>query len=137
MGPVGVRHAHADRTTGMRGGGGGGWGGTQSTGPYLAVPYRAVPCLTVPCRAAPCLRYEDVFHSIACPPDKSNIQSTDVASTFFTRSVARGAEMFDDTADNMTGIVVYLNPAGVRAPPPAAPTPAAKQEKEDASVFSV
>ena len=26
----------------------------------------------------------------------------------------RGTEMFEDTADNMTGIVVYLNPAGVK-----------------------
>lgn len=32
----------------------------------------------------------------------------DVAKAFFERAIKRSVEMFDDTADNMTGIVVYL-----------------------------
>ena len=45
--------------------------------------------------------YEDVFQSISDPPEAAG-QSTARAMGFFSRSVTRGAEMFDDTADNMT-----------------------------------
>ena len=55
--------------------------------------------------------YEDVFQSISSPPDARG-QPTEKAMAFFQRSVKRGAEMFDDTADNMTGMVVYLNSRG-------------------------
>ena len=55
--------------------------------------------------------YDDVFQSIVSPPAGFK-QSMDVAKAFFKRSVDRGSEMFDDTADNMTGIVVYLNAKG-------------------------
>ena len=57
--------------------------------------------------------YEDVFQSIIHPPVDA-MQGTDVAMSFFTRCVQRGAEMFEDTADNMTGMVVYLNPKGTK-----------------------
>lgn len=57
--------------------------------------------------------YEDVFQSIIHPPVDAT-QGTDVAMSFFTRCVSRGAEMFEDTADNMTGMVVYLNPKGTK-----------------------
>jgi len=82
--------------------------------------------------------YEDVFQSISCPPAPKG-QELEVAHTFFQKSVERGAEMFDDTADNMTGIVVYLNPKGTKAIErnPSTPTPSAKGRREDASKFSV
>ena len=46
--------------------------------------------------------YEDVFQAISAPPTAAG-QSTDRAKAFFEKSVTRGAEMFEDTADNMTG----------------------------------
>ena len=50
--------------------------------------------------------YEDVFQSIVSPPDAAGKQTTRAAEEFFKRSVARGTEMFESTADNMTGVVV-------------------------------
>ena len=87
--------------------------------PGLTQPSRsprphAAPGLTQPSRRAAALRrYEDVFQSIVAPPAGGK-QSTDVAKAFFNRSVTRGTEIFDDTADNMTGMVVYLNPRGTK-----------------------
>ncbi len=49
--------------------------------------------------------YDMVFPSITLPPEpRHNLQSFDAAASFFQRSVQRGSEMFDDTADNMTGV---------------------------------
>jgi serine/threonine protein phosphatase PrpC len=57
--------------------------------------------------------YEEVFEGIASAPTPAG-QGTETAMAFFTKSVSRGAEMFDDAADNMTGMVVYLNPRGIK-----------------------
>ena len=56
---------------------------------------------------------QDVFDAITCPPDALG-QTTATARSFFDASVKRGAEIFGSSADNMTGIVVYLNPAGTK-----------------------
>ena len=85
--------------------------------------------------------YEDVFQGIASPPTADG-QSIDAAKAFFDKSVDRGAEMFEDTADNMTGIVVYLNPKGVpqSAARPLTETPAKSGSRAggiDPSLFSV
>ena len=62
---------------------------------------------------------------------------------FFNRCVTRGAEMFDDTADNMTGMVVYINPKGIKkvdAPaglPSKSPARQKDAESGDPSRFSV
>ena len=65
---------------------------------------------------------------IVDPPAPSKRQSTDKATAFFKRCVEKGDEMFGDTTDNMTGIVVYLNkkssaalPETSKAAPKAAP----------------
>lgn len=50
------------------------------------------------------------------------------------KSVARGEEMFEDTADNMTGVVVYLNTKGTKtlnAPSPRATPARSKPAEED------
>ena len=84
------------------------------TQPSRSPSPHAAPGLTQPSRRAAALRrYEDVFQSIVAPPAGGK-QSTDVAKAFFNRSVTRGTEIFDDTADNMTGMVVYLNPRGTK-----------------------
>ena len=69
--------------------------------------------------------YEQVFEAIVSPPERS-VQSTDKAKAFFERCIVQGTEMFEDTADNMTGVVVYLNPKGITT---AAPKPAATPKK--------
>ena len=56
--------------------------------------------------------YDEVFQAILSPPER-NVQSIEAARLFFDKSVTQGAELFEDTADNMTGIVIYLNPEGV------------------------
>lgn len=66
--------------------------------------------------------YEDVFQAISSPP-KAGLQSTELAKKFFEGSITRGGEMFEDTADNMTGLVVYLNPKGIKKAPEKAPPP--------------
>ena len=55
----------------------------------------------------------DVFKAIVCPPDAKG-QTTERAREFFKSSVELGADIFGSAADNMTGIVVYLNPEGTR-----------------------
>ena len=57
--------------------------------------------------------YEDVFQGIASPPTAAG-QNLESALTFFQKSVKVGEDMFDNTADNMTGIVVYFNPKGTK-----------------------
>lgn len=59
--------------------------------------------------------YEDVFKSVAYPPEGGEQQSLDAAQTFFARSVSRGEQMFDEKADNMTAVVVYFRPDGTLA----------------------
>ena len=84
--------------------------------------------------------YEDVFQGITSPP-AGKLQSTETAMAFFQKSVHQGTEMFDNTADNMTGMVVYLNPKGVKlADQPqakASPAPKAKAREDDSSRFAV
>ena len=60
---------------------------------------------------------EDVFRMIGSAPAQ--------AATFFEASVERGSELFGSSADNMTGITVYLKKARATASEPAAPTVAA------------
>ena len=75
--------------------------------------------------------YEDVFHAIVCPPDAAG-QRLEKAKAFMADTcVARGADMFDDMADNMTGIVVYLNPVGTKV---VEPSPAAAATKSKTSL---
>ena len=85
--------------------------------------------------------YEDVFQGISSPPDPKIGQSTDKAMAFFSKSVTQGAEMFEDTADNMTGMVVYLNPKGTKEAPSVGGAksgkPATPKPSEDSSRFSV
>lgn len=58
---------------------------------------------------------EDVFEAII--RHAGNVeQATAVAKAFFAASVQRGAEIFGSTADNMTGIVVYLHPPSEPGP---------------------
>lgn len=59
-----------------------------------------------------------------------------MAEAFFRRSVSRGAEMFGDTADNMTGIVVYLNTKGAMSTY-TSKGPMGIQGEEVSSLFSV
>ena len=76
--------------------------------------------------------------NITSPPT-SGSQDTSTAVAFFDKSVKRGAEMFEDTADNMTGMVVYFNPKGtktVEAPKTAKKSPAPPRD-DDPSRFSV
>ena len=54
----------------------------------------------------------DVFARIVSPPRPMTGQSTAAARQFFTECVARGADIFGDSSDNMTGMVIYLNPKG-------------------------
>ena len=120
--------------------------------PALCLPFITVPCasppppLPPPCPPPPSITVLLPSSSprTAAPPDPHSPpapkgQELEVAHTFFQKSVERGAEMFDDTADNMTGIVVYLNPKGTKAIErnPSTPTPSAKGRREDASKFSV
>jgi serine/threonine protein phosphatase PrpC len=53
----------------------------------------------------------DVFRQIVCPPTAAG-QPSAAAHDFFAASVELGAEIFGSSSDNMTGIVVYLNPPG-------------------------
>jgi serine/threonine protein phosphatase PrpC len=62
--------------------------------------------------------YEQVFQAIVSAP-KNGQQSFETARKFFEASIVKGTEMFEDTADNMTGIVVYLHPKGIKAPDPS------------------
>ena len=85
-----------------------------------ATPYGSALRLTCVVRSRPAStrvwdlwEYEDVFQSIANAPDARG-QSVEAAHSFFERCVTQGAEMFEDTADNMTGMVVYLNPMGTK-----------------------
>jgi len=85
--------------------------------------------------------YEDVFQAISSPPQRGT-QSLAAAKKFFEGSVTRGAEMFEDTADNMTGLVVYLNPKGVSAAKEAPkeapkPTPSKPSAPKMDSTFAV
>ena len=75
--------------------------------------------------------YEDVFSEILSPPTTAG-QSLETAHNFLeTQCRLRGDELFGRAADNMTGIVVYLNPQGtktierapVTAPPKSKPAP--------------
>jgi serine/threonine protein phosphatase PrpC len=55
---------------------------------------------------------EDVFRQIVQPPIARS-QSTSAARAFLEHTCReRGADLFGSGADNMTAIVVYLNPAG-------------------------
>jgi serine/threonine protein phosphatase PrpC len=89
--------------------------------------------------------YEEVFQGIACPP-RNGVQGVDDAQAFLESCVTRGTEMFDETADNMTGMVVYLNPVGTKttgpknaaaAPTPAKPSPRNESTPQAAGRFSV
>ena len=71
----------------------------------------------------------EVFDAIVSKPtvlsNGKRKQSISNAKAFFDKSVEKGAEIFGSSADNMTGIVVYLNPIGTeeegKAPPPITP----------------
>ena len=56
----------------------------------------------------------EVFEAIVSKPtvlsNGKRKQSISNAKAFFDKSVEKGAEIFGSSADNMTGIVVYLNP---------------------------
>ena len=64
----------------------------------LTPPPPPLSCAHVACLVTD----EDVFQAIACAPTAKG-QSTDTAMTFFAKSVQQGTDMFDNTADNMTG----------------------------------
>ena len=57
---------------------------------------------------------EEVFRSIVEPPTHAG-QSTRRARDFYDACIDKGTDLFESSADNLTGIVVYLNPAGTRA----------------------
>ncbi|KAL1514567.1 hypothetical protein AB1Y20_003661 [Prymnesium parvum] len=56
--------------------------------------------------------YEDVFEGVVQRYEPDGLPDMSIPQEFFERSIERGIEMFDDTADNMTGIVVYFKDAG-------------------------
>ena len=72
----------------------------------------------------------EVFRAIVAPP-RAGTQSLRTARAFFDASLAKGAEIFGASADNMTGIVVYLNPKGVAVEVDAPPAPAAATLEDD------
>ena len=57
--------------------------------------------------------YDAAFASLVEPPPRAARapQGTEVAAAFFAECEAKGRDMFDSSADNMTGIVVYLGEA--------------------------
>ena len=69
------------------------------------------------------LRYDEAFDSIMRPPGAADDHDA-AARAFFRDSLARGVETFEDTADNMTAIVVYLGNATPAQPSAGAPSAA-------------
>ena len=57
---------------------------------------------------------DEAFRAIVEPPTRVG-QSTRAASAFYDACITRGADLLGSSADNLTGIVVYLNPAGTPA----------------------
>lgn len=84
--------------------------------------------------------YDEVFQGVVAPPKPGGKQGTQVALDFLSKtSVARGAEMFDSTADNMTGVVVYLSDAATAGGPSpqslsASPKSAGVSPKSDSAL---
>lgn len=74
--------------------------------------------------------YGDAFEAAVQPGDPEAVGAR--GANFFRTSLQKGAEMFAETADNMTGIVVYFSP---RPPAGAAAAPAAPAGAE--GLFSV
>ena len=77
----------------------------------------------------------EVFTAIASPPEPATAggkpsQHLRTARDFFARSVDVGAEIFGSSADNMTGIVVYLNPEGTAVVPGGGNTAALEPKQQ-------
>ena len=70
---------------------------------------------------------EEVFDGLVDPTPEGGVQGTTRASAFFEDSLEQGDELFGEHTDNITQMVVYLNPAppGHPAASPAPLTPAA------------
>lgn len=57
----------------------------------------------------------EVFPLILRPPEGAATSPAAVVQSFYELSLERGTEFFGSSADNMTGIVVYLSPAATSA----------------------
>ena len=64
--------------------------------------------------------YDEAFDAIMRAPGAPD-DADGAARTFFRDSLARGVETFEDTADNMTAIVVYLGDDVATPTQPAEP----------------
>ena len=88
---------------------------------------------------------DEVFEAIVDPPaDDGAPQRTDRAAAFFEQSLDKGDEIFEEHTDNITHVVVYLNPAaaggaGGGGKPPPSPKPGSGREyaMSAAACFSV
>lgn len=70
---------------------------------------------------------EEVFDGVVDPSAPDGVQSTRRAAAFFEHSLGQGDELFGEHTDNITLVVVYLNPAPPGQPgakPGAKPAPA-------------
>ena len=88
---------------------------------------------------------EEVFDGVVDPSAPDGVQSTRRAAAFFEHSLGQGDELFGEHTDNITQVVIYLNPAppgqpGAK-PAPAMDTGGGTAEKRataaQASCFSV
>lgn len=86
---------------------------------------------------------EEVFDGVVDPLPSGGVQSTRRAAAFFEHSLGQGDELFGEHTDNITQMVVYLNPAPPGQPgakPASAPDTGAAEKRAaaaQASCFSV
>ena len=66
---------------------------------------------------------EEVFDGVVDPLAPGGVQSTHRAAAFFEHSLGQGDELFGEHTDNITQMVIYLNPAPP-GQPGAKPAPA-------------